>query len=398
MHADQAYPRLDPGDEVSDVVDTIQFLDIVRSHGSQFFTGVPDSLLKHFCAVVTDRVDHEHHIIAANEGNAIALAAGYHLATGGIGVVYMQNSGLGNAINPLLSLADNEVYSIPMLLLIGWRGMPAHHDEPQHVKQGKVTTTLLESMGMPYAILSQDQGEAASQIEVAFHTMKSKKLPYALVVPPDTFAPYVPEQTYLVGGNMSREEAISVIIGLTPENAAIVSTTGMTSRELYELREKRGEGHGRDFLTVGSMGHTAQIALAIALEQPQRPVFCLDGDGSVLMHLGGMGIIGTHKPKNFTHIVLNNGAHDSVGGQPTIAREIDLISIARGLGYEEALQVDSTESLSSVLRLHGATGPLLIEVLVSKGARKDLGRPKSTPVQNKDAFMHHLGVERSFTK
>ena len=372
------------------MLDTRTFLQLLKENGSEFFTGVPDSLLKHFCATVTDTVVPQNHIIAANEGNAIALATGYHLATGRIGVVYMQNSGLGNAVNPLLSLADTEVYAIPMLLFIGWRGKPGRHDEPQHVKQGRVTTTLLDAMEIPYAVLAKDMKQAQVQMATAYNQMVENKTPYVFVVEPDTFEVYVPVKKHVVEGTMGREEAIHGIVEQLPPETAMVSTTGMASRELYELRDARHEGHGKDFLTVGSMGHSSQIALSIALEQSERPVVCLDGDGAVLMHLGALGIIGTRKPKNFIHIVLNNGAHDSVGGQATIGRDVDLITIARASGYERTAKVRSLEELRVSLDASIGSGPSFIEVLVTKGARKDLGRPKTTPQENKHAFMDFL--------
>lgn len=372
------------------MLDTRTFLQLLKEYGSEFFTGVPDSLLKHFCATITDSIVPEKHIIAANEGNAIALATGYHLATGKIGVVYMQNSGLGNAVNPLLSLADTDVYAIPMLLFVGWRGKPGRHDEPQHIKQGRVTTSLLEAMEIPHEVLAKDMEHAREQLNAAYDRMAANKTPYAFVVEPDTFDVYIPVKKHVVDGAMGREEAIRAIVEQLSPETAIVSTTGMASRELYELRDARHEGHGKDFLTVGSMGHSSQIALSIALEQSERPVVCLDGDGAVLMHMGALGIIGTRKPKNFIHIVLNNGAHDSVGGQATIGREVDLITIARAAGYVNTVRIRTLEELQSSLGDLFGKGPVFIEVLVTKGARKDLGRPKTTPQENKHAFMDFL--------
>lgn len=374
------------------MLDTRTFLLTLERYGAGFYTGVPDSLLKHLCAAITDNITSDKHIIAANEGNAIALAAGYHLATGKIGVVYMQNSGLGNAINPLLSLADAEVYAIPMLLVIGWRGKPGRHDEPQHIKQGKVTTALLDAMELPYGILAKELPEALAQVASAFQYMEEHKTPYAFVVEPDTFEAYVPVAKHVVSGTLGREEAIRAIVERLPNEAAVVSTTGMASRELYELREARQEGHGKDFLTVGSMGHSSQIALSLALEQPERPVVCLDGDGAVLMHMGALGTIGVWKPKNFIHIVLNNGSHDSVGGQATIGRDIEMVAIAQAVGYTKTASVQTVQELQSCLEESIGAGPVFIEVLVTKGARKDLGRPKTTPQENKEAFMGFLAA------
>ena len=364
------------------------FYKKLAESGVGFFTGVPDSLLKDFCAYITSKTDEQNHIIAVNEGAAVALACGYNLATGSIPLVYMQNSGIGNAVNPLLSLADNEVYRIPLVLVIGWRGEPDVHDEPQHIKQGKVTCALLEAMGIPYAVLENTEEGASRQIETCFNTIKKTQSPYALVIRKDTFAPYslTKEESK---ATMTREEAIEEISSLL-RDGIFVSTTGMISRELYELREKESPvNHERDFLTVGSMGHASSIALSIALQRPRIPVTCLDGDGAALMHMGAFAAIGTKKPRNFCHIVLNNGAHDSVGGQPTIAPFIDLPAIARACGYVHVYQAGTIQELKSILTKKNEE-LTFIEVIVKKGARKDLGRPKSSPIENKMAFMNYI--------
>jgi phosphonopyruvate decarboxylase len=365
------------------------FVGELQSRGTGFFTGVPDSLLKNLCAYITDAFDEKHHIIAANEGNAVALAVGHHLATGTIPMVYMQNSGEGNAVNPLLSLADGDVYRIPLLLCIGWRGEPGVHDEPQHVKQGKVTLSLLDTMGIPFQILSSETDELKAQMEKAYAYMRSEGTPYALIIQKGLFDDYALKNARDVEGTMSREEALELVAKHTAHDAIYVSTTGMASRELYEIRERNGEGHQKDFLTVGSMGHASQIALGIALSKKARQVVCLDGDGAVLMHLGGMAIIGTTKPENYVHIILNNGAHDSVGGQPTVGRDVDLASVALCLGYKASVKANTQKQLIDALKADGP-GPRCIEVLVRKGNRKDLGRPKSTPVENKQAFMQYI--------
>lgn len=367
------------------------FYNALAQRGTNFFTGVPDSLLKSFCAYVTDHVPADNHIIAANEGCAIALASGHHFATGTIPLVYMQNSGQGNAINPLLSLADPDVYQVPLLLLIGWRGEPGVHDEPQHLKQGKVTCSLLEAMGIPYQVLTEDETKLENQLEEAYRYMKEKSAPYALVVKKGGFADYKLTSTTPDKGTMKREEAIEAIIGSAPEKSIFVSTTGMASRELFELREKLGQSHQSDFLTVGSMGHASQIALAIALQKPNRSVYCIDGDGATLMQMGGMAIIGTRAPKNFIHIVLNNGAHDSVGGQPTVGQQVDLRGIAKSCGYKQVLSATTNDELATAVKeLSNSAGVTLLEIIVAKGARSDLGRPTTTPQQNKESFMEYL--------
>lgn len=367
------------------------FYELLKENGTDFFTGVPDSLLKNFCAYLTDTAGSKNHIIAANEGCAVGLAAGHYFATGSVPLVYMQNSGLGNTVNPLLSLADKEVYSVPMLLVIGWRGEPNVHDEPQHIKQGRVTCSLLEAMEIPYCILKEEEQEAQAQISKAYVHIKTESSPYAVIIKKGTFDSYKLKTNEAVPAEISREEAIEKIILNAPLNACFVSTTGMASRELYELRDKHGQGHAKDFLTVGSMGHASQIALGIALSKPDKKVFCIDGDGAAIMHLGALTTVGTQKPKNMVHIVLNNGAHDSVGGQPTVGRKINLCAVAGSCGYDRVFCVKTLEELNSQLKeLCTNAGSVFIEVLVSKGARQDLGRPKSSPIENKKAFMNFL--------
>ncbi len=367
------------------------FVDTLANNGMSFFAGVPDSLLKNICAYITDNVQAKDNIIAANEGGAIGLAAGYYLATCKIPVVYMQNSGEGNTVNPLMSLTDKDVYNIPVLLVIGWRGEPGKHDEPQHVKQGKVTLSLLNAMGIKHAVLSENETEAASQIEEAASYMSETKEAYALIVRKGTFGEYKLQKTVDSGLSMPRETAIGIAAGNIESDAVIVSTTGMISRELFEYRAHNNEGHERDFLTVGSMGHASQIALGIALQKPDRRVYCFDGDGASIMHMGNMAIVGSLHPKNYVHVVFNNGAHDSVGGQPTVGLDINLPKIAEALGYKQIIPVDNEEGLKGAMELvKDLEGPVFIEVKVKKGARKDLGRPTTTPIQNKEALMDFI--------
>ena len=373
------------------------FYDTLASKGIDFYAGVPDSLLKNLCAYITDHADAKHNIIAANEGGAMGLAAGHYLATGQIPVVYMQNSGEGNIINPLASLTDKEVYNIPVLLVIGWRGKPGVHDEPQHVKQGKVTTGLLNVMGIDYTVLSKEEDKAEKQIEKAVTYMQQTKECYALVIEKDTFEEYKLSSslsTLQASLSLSREEAIQTVAAALGEKDVIVSTTGMISRELFEYRAAKNQGHERDFLTVGSMGHASQIALGIALEKPDRRVWCFDGDGASIMHMGSMAIVGSKAPKNYVHVVFNNGAHDSVGGQPTVGLSIDLPAIAKAVGYKHVYSVDNKEELerllASCIKPLISEGAAFIEVKVKKGNRKDLGRPTTTPIQNKEALMGFL--------
>ena len=366
------------------------FIEALRGKGIDCFAGVPDSLLKNICAYITDHFDAAHNIIAANEGAAVGLAAGHYLATGQPACVYMQNSGEGNIINPLASLTDPEVYNIPVLLLIGWRGRPGVHDEPQHVKQGKVTTGLLNVMGVNYEVLAKEEDKAAKQIDKAAKALANKEV-FALVIEKDTFEDYKLQNVEVNDLEMSREEAIQTVAAALDEKDCIVSTTGMISRELFEYRAAMNQGHERDFLTVGSMGHASQIALGIAMAKPDRRVWCFDGDGAAIMHMGSMAIVANKAPKNYVHVVFNNGAHDSVGGQPTVGLKIDLPAVAKAVGYKATYTVDTKASLPVILsEAKNLNGPVLIEVKVKKGNRKDLGRPTTTPIQNKEALMDFL--------
>ncbi len=368
------------------------FVEQLQAAGVDFFTGVPDSLLKNLCAYITDYCDKNNHIIAANEGGAVGLAAGYHLATGKIGCVYMQNSGEGNVVNPLLSLADKDVYQIPMLLIIGWRGEPGVKDEPQHVKQGKVTLALLETMGIPYAVLDEHW---KVQVAEALEYIKEQQGIYALVIRKGTFEEYTLQRVENDESTLSREEAIQAVGTHLKQDDVVVSTTGMISRELYEYRDALFQGHQADFLTVGSMGHASQIALSIALQHPERRVFIFDGDGAMLMHMGSMAIIGDYCLPNLVHIVFNNGAHDSVGGQPTVANRINLNLIAEAVGYAYTTTVDTVKGIDDAfekLNAQDRQGTAFIHIKVRKGHRSDLGRPKTTPIENKEAFMRNLGL------
>ncbi|CAG2053871.1 unnamed protein product [Timema podura] len=398
---------------VRDFLDPADFYRALQNIGIEFFCGVPDSLLKDFCAFVTTNVPEENHVITANEGNAIGLAAGYHLASGKAGLVYLQVItgvgqqvlmslmlphefdtlvqslvglstelrvlgsipdmaekfiiGIGNTVNPLLSLAAPEVYSIPMLLLIGWRGEPGKRDEPQHILQGQVTPGMLNSLGIPFSTLPDFLDGAKNTLENA------KKF------------------------RMSREQAVQILVDGLHDSDIVVSTTGMLSRELFEYRVVKEQGHERDFLTVGSMGHASSIALGIALRKKNRQVFCFDGDGAVIMHMGTMSSVGQTQPNNFKHVVINNGAHDSVGGQHTAAQNHDRFSLAQiavGSGYRQSKVVATeTELMSGIRWLRQTSGPALLEVKVNQGSRKGLGRPTRTPIQNKMDFMNFIALQ-----
>lgn len=364
--------------------------DWLAEAGVDFYAGVPDSLLKDFCAYVTDHAAPSRHVITANEGSAVAMAMGYHLATNRVGAVYLQNSGLGNTVNPITSLADPAIYGVPMVLIVGWRGEPGKKDEPQHVHMGKVTPATLTAIDVPHTIVPEAPKEARAAIAAAVQDARTRCAPHALVVRKGTFEKYALADAP-PAYPLTRERAIELISAALPPNAAIISTTGKPSRELFELREARSEKHDADLLIVGGMGHASQIALGVSLSQPERPVFCFDGDGAAIMHMGGMTTIATRAPVTFKHVVLNNAAHDSVGGQPTVGFDIDLCGIAKACGYRKTQCVESEQALRDGLDAFiTAAGPALLEVRIQKGARADLGRPTMTPVDLKRAFMQFL--------
>lgn len=367
------------------------FFNLLKKKKISFYTGVPDSLLKNFCLCVDENVDKNNHIITPNEGIAIALAGGHHLATGKVPLVYMQNSGLGNAVNPLTSFADEEVYGVPMLLVVGFRGEPGTSDEPQHKKMGKITTDLLDILNIPYTILSNNWEQVETEIGAILEKIKNKQSPHALVIKKGTFNPRNIPETDEIKYTLTREQALESVLPLLTDEDIVVSTTGKLSRELFELREKRKEGHERDFLTVGSMGYASQIALGIANEKKDRKVYCFDGDGAILMHLGGMTTVGDMKPSNYVHILFNNGRHDSVGGQKTVGFSVDFCTIARAVGYNSAIMIDSKKSLQEgIVNTKSMTGPHFIEIRIKDGSRDNLGRPTISPKQNKAQFMKFL--------
>ena len=372
---------------------SIQPKDAFRQFQEQeidFFSGVPDSLLKNFCSFVDENVDKENHVIAANEGSSIAISIGYHLATSKTPLVYMQNSGIGNAINPLLSLADERVYSIPMVLMIGWRGEPNIKDEPQHIKQGAVTEAMLKAMDIKTYIL--DQNSSLDVIKDACNSAKNNKKPVAILVKKNTFAEYKPIKNLKSDLSMSREDIIKIVAKSADKfKYSIVSTTGVSSRELFEYRADNNLGHSKDFLTVGGMGHASQIALGIGMFAKDKNILCLDGDGAYLMHTGANAEIGVRSIKKFKHIVINNKCHDSVGGQPTRAGKIDLNKIASSFGYKVYPTCKTENELIDVIdKFLKSDECSFMEIQAKPGFRKDLGRPTTTPEENKICFMQSI--------
>lgn len=364
----------------------------VETIGADFYTGVPDSQLKSLCDYLmkTYGIDPKHHLIAANEGNCTAIAAGYHLATGRIPVVYMQNSGEGNIINPAASLLNDKVYAIPVIFVIGWRGEPGIHDEPQHIFQGEITLGLLEEMDIKSFIVGKETTQKELESTLAeFREVLSAGKSIALVVRKGALS-YDGNVAYENGYGMMREEVIQHIAAAAGENP-IVSTTGKASRELFEIRTANNQSHKYDFLTVGSMGHSSSIALGIAINKPDTKIWCIDGDGALLMHMGAMAVIGANCPKNLVHVVINNGAHETVGGMPTVAGQMDIPAVARACGYPYAVSADSFEELDRELAAAKERNALaLIEARCAIGSRGDLGRPTTSAVENKLGFMEYL--------
>ncbi|MCL4429834.1 MAG: phosphonopyruvate decarboxylase [Chloroflexi bacterium] len=370
-----------------------EWWDIFKSNGFTYFTGVPDSTFKSWMSFLNDSQEVTNRI-AATERDAIGWASGYHVATGNIGVVYMQNSGLGNTVNPITSLSDACLYNIPMLLLIGWRGEPGKHDEPQHVKMGKVTLPLLELLGIKYSVLSKDMECARETISEAKKYMESTNNSYALIIKEGVLEAYQQQHTPPNNYAMKREEAIKVIVAALDQNDLIVSTTGKTSRELFEYRESKRCGHGNDFLMVGSMGLAHVFGAEVALQRPQRRVFIFDGDGALIMGAGALSTIGYYAPTNFCHIVFDNEAHESTGGQPTTSSATDFVNLALANNYTWAKKVTTKADLDEALiTIRNMKGPSMLIVKIAKGSRENLGRPTTGPIENKHSFMTNLAQD-----
>lgn len=379
------------------MIDPARFVDHCSATGVSLYTGVPDSLLKQLGAHIMASMPRERHVIAANEGAAVGIALGHYLRTRELGLVYLQNSGFGNLVNPLLSLADRDVYGVPMLVVVGWRGQVGVKDEPQHVKQGKVMEPLLDALDLPWSVLPAESDKAQECVSAAVATARERSSPYVLLVEKGTFAVAATSEPATSPTRLaSREEALTALTQAVGDEAAVVSTTGMLSRELFEYRESSGTEADRDFLTVGGMGHASSIALGVAMQEPDREVWCFDGDGALLMHLGSLAVIADHAPRHYFHVVFNNGVHDSVGGQPTSIGHVDVAATARALGYRYAASTsDLTRLPDEVARMREHGGPALLELAVSPGNRPDIGRPTRTPAESKRAFMTAVGAAQT---
>lgn len=374
------------------MIDVKEFEEYLKDVGVGFYCGVPDSQLKSFCNYIYDKYGiSDKHIIAPNEGNAVAFASGYHLSTGKIGLVYMQNSGLGNAVNPITSLTDPHVYNIPVIYIIGWRGEPGIKDEPQHVKQGAITTELLETLDIDYEVLTQEttMDDIKSVFENKFNDSLKNGRSVGFVISKNVFDEY--KVKYSNSNTLTREDAIKSIVDYLTLDDIIISTTGKTSRELFEYREYKNQGHNNDFLTVGSMGHSSTLALSIALNKKDKRIICFDGDGAVLMHMGSIAMIGSKSPENYYHVIFNNEAHESVGGLPTIIKNVDISKVALSCNYNKTFYVNNEDDLLETLpKFFDQKGPNLLIIDVSIYSRSDLGRPTTTPIENKNSLMKKL--------
>lgn len=373
------------------MLNPVSVLNTFLKNEIQYFAGVPDSLLKELNQAFLDKIPPESHLISTNEGSAVSFGIGYYLATKKPPLIYMQNSGLGNAINPLISLADPDVYGIPMILIIGWRGEPGSQDEPQHAKQGRITEDLLNCLEIPFSILPKDGELATPVIQSMIDIAKKESRPTAILVRSNTFEQYnEPRETSPGKALLSREEAISIILRNGQKEDVVIGTTGMASREIYEFRQTNNDNTS-DFLTVGGMGHASQIALGISKFTQEKAVFCFDGDGALLMHLGALATNAHEGLGNFHHIVLNNGAHDSVGGQPTLGQKVSFENIAKSVGFKTSLQAHTQEGiLDSLKQMRESDHPTFLEIIIKQGYRSDLGRPAESPIDNKLAFMQTL--------
>ena len=373
------------------MIDVSEFIAYLNDININFFCGVPDSQLSPFCDYLEENCQS---IIAANEGNAVAIASGYNLSTGNYPVVFLQNSGLGNIVNPVTSLTHEKVYSIPIVYVIGWRGQPRVHDEPQHKKQGEITLDLLKLLDINHFVINEDTSfkDLKSVFENNFLDKLSNGNSVAIVVSKGAFKDYKIDKSN--DNTLTREEAIQTVTGFLNDGDMIVSTTGKSSRELFEYREAQNQGHGNDFLTVGSMGHSSSIALGVALNTPNKKIFCFDGDGAILMHMGSLALIGSKKPENFYHVMFNNSAHESVGGLPTIMADIHISELVKSCGYNEVFNASNIDELNDVLpKFVESTGPVFLNIDVDISSRKDLGTPTTTPIENKNDFMKKLQEE-----
>ena len=359
--------------------------------GIQFFTGVPDSLLNDFCHHLINNIPDGEHVMAANEGNAIAIAAGNYLATGNIPLVYMQNSGIGSASNPLLSLTHSCVYSIPMILVIGWRGDPAIKDHAQHKKQGELTPMLMEDMDIPFKILDDDD-TVIEKFQWAYNKAQAISSPVALIAKKGILAQKEKHQEYPESDLMNREEAISAVIDVMGEDAIYLATTGRATRELHEQLQQHGMSQNREFLNVGAMGHLSSIGLGLALGAPDKKIVVFDGDAAAVMHMGSFATNGRYHPKNLIHIVLNNGVNESVGGQQSSGQIVNLTTIAQSCGYNTLSSfIEGKQELQDSVRIFANSDHMsFLDLHVRQGIRKDMPKLAVDLKEQKTSLMEEM--------
>ena len=377
------------------MIELKSFLEALKSAKINFVTGVPDSLLKDICAYISDNLPPHQHLIATNEGSAIGLAIGNYLATELVPLVYLQNSGIGNTINPLVSLADPSVYGIPILLMIGWRGEINNdiqiNDEPQHKTQGQITLAQLDLLKIPYEIINKDTRNIDELISKSVNKAKLRKGPVAIIVRKNSFEKYRISKSQINSDIdfPTRKKVLEMIIKNIPKNIPIISTTGVASRELFEIRSELYNRFQTDFLTIGGMGHASQIAAGIAIAKKDRKILCIDGDGAALMHMGVFAI--NSDQENLIHILINNGVHDSVGGQPSKGQKLNFSRIAKEFGYKYSYRVNDINQINNLLiKVLGEIGSTFIEIICKPGFSKDLARPSNSPDQTKVDFIRFL--------
>jgi len=351
------------------MIDVRHFVDELIRQDANVFTGIPCSYLTPLIHEVIARKE-TRYVLASSEGDALAIASGIWLA-GGMGVVFCQNSGLGNMVNPLTSM--NEPFGIPALLLVTWRGKPGVKDEPQHKRMGEITPELLSLIGVEWELLPQEEGTALEVLKRACNFIRRVQRPYALVMSRSTFTSdediAIPSSNY-----PSRSEALAAFLDNVDAGAVVIATTGKTGRELFTLDDRCGH-----FYCVGSMGYASSVAHGIALGSKRR-VYLLDGDGAAIMHMGNLTSIGSSHPANLIHIVLDNGCYDSTGAQPTASTSVDFVALALAVGYAQAQSCRSQGDFVLALRSHlPGTGPRLLHVPIRMGSMSQLGRPTTTP-------------------
>ena len=368
------------------------FFDILKKYDFTFFTGIPDSTFKDWTKFLADKDGQKlQNIVPCNECEATAIATGYYLATKKIGVIYMQNSGFGKTINPLTSLCDPDVYSIPVLLLIGWRGEPGKVDEPQHKKMGKVLLPLLETLKVPYNVLEPDVNQIENDCKKALIYFKNNQGPYAFIIRSNFFENYPMKDKVQFNYELVRDEVINLILDNASESDIIVSSTGYISREVYEYREARKKDHNKSFYNVGSMGCACSIGLSIALQKSDRRIIVLDGDGAIIMQMGAFTTIGKYSPSNFVHIIFDNNAHESTGGQPTNSATVNFVKIALAANYKRGKEIKTKKDLiDAIPEIKSEKGPIIFVIKIKMGTKPNLKRPEKSPIELKQDFIKNL--------